>query len=166
MADSITKSIFEGRVRVRVCGILQEENAILMLKHKGIGPNGHLWSPPGGGIEFGENAEDALKKEFLEETGLTISVGQFLFVNEYQDDRHHAIELFFEVTRLAGEIQLGADPELPKNKQILEELRWLSFDEIKNMDSGFLHNAFGLTQEPNQITELRGFFKFANISIK
>ncbi|MEQ8583256.1 MAG: NUDIX hydrolase [Marinoscillum sp.] len=166
MADSGTKSIFEGRVRARVCGILQEEGAILMLRHKGIGPNGYLWSPPGGGIEFGESAEGALKKEFLEETGLRVSIGQFLFVNEYQDDRHHAIELFFEVTRIAGEIQLGQDPELPKNEQILEELKWLSFAEIKTMDSGFLHNAFRLTQEPNQITELRGFFKFGNISIK
>lgn len=32
------------------------------------------WRPLGGGVEFGERVEDALKREFIEETGLDIEI--------------------------------------------------------------------------------------------
>ena len=46
---------FQGKVRVRACGILIENQRILLVKHRGLGAQGYFWSPPGGGMEFGEN---------------------------------------------------------------------------------------------------------------
>lgn len=43
--------------------------------------HGHCYLP-GGHIEPGETAAEALAREFLEETGLTITVGPFLLANE------------------------------------------------------------------------------------
>ena len=38
---------------------------------------------PGGGIEFGEGIEDALKREFQEEVNAEVISSTFLYVNEF-----------------------------------------------------------------------------------
>ena len=96
--DAIEKEIidkFGERIRVRACGICIEASKILMVKHLIVGKQDYLWAPPGGGMKFGESARECLKREFMEETGLDIRVGDFLFVNEFKDPPLHAIELFF-----------------------------------------------------------------------
>ena len=45
-------TMYGNRVRVRVCGILIQEDKILLINHKGVGEKGSLWAPPGGGLEF------------------------------------------------------------------------------------------------------------------
>lgn len=159
-------SIFEHKVRVRVCGILIEQDQVLMLKHRGVGPGGYLWSPPGGGLEFGEDAQQAIAKEFIEETGLEVIPVSFLFVNEYRDDRFHAVELFFQVEKTGGQLKLGYDPELASTGQILEQVQWLSAEDIMDIDKKFMHNVFHDVKSLDAVLGLRGFFKFANISIK
>ena len=164
MSESVSKQLYEHKVRVRICGILIKEDALLLLKHEGIGPSGFIWSPPGGGLEFDENAHSTLAKEFLEETGLTIRVGEFLFVNEYKNDRHHAVELFFRVHKVDGQEELGIDPEVPDHEQILSELRWITFNELNKMPKSHLHNIFNELDHPSMIVESSGFYKFEGIS--
>lgn len=154
---------FMNKARIRVCGILEENDSVLMIKHEGIGSGGFLWSPPGGGVEFGEKAESRLIQEFIEETGLKIKVGSFLFVNEYIDQQLHAIELFFSVTKLSGELSLGTDPELSQENQIIKEIRFLSYEKLKNMPRNQVHNAFNSMKMKKSITELKGFVKFGDI---
>jgi len=96
--------------------------------------SGEFWSPPGGGLQFGETIEDCLKREFLEETHTIISVGKFLEINEFVKPPLHAIELFYEVKILSGEIKIGFDPEM--EMQIIKDVKWLSFDEVLNKEEG------------------------------
>ncbi len=166
MMETVSKGLYEHKVRVRVCGILVEDSKILLLKHEGVGSAGFIWSPPGGGLEFDQNAHSTLVKEFKEETDLTIEVGEFLFVNEYQDDRFHAVELFFLVKKIEGNEKLGFDPEVPKNEQILTEMRWIDFEELKKMPKVNLHNIFSELDHPSMIVESSGFYKFGSISKK
>lgn len=166
MKESASKRLYEQKVRVRVCGILVQNDHILLLKHQGIGTGGFLWAPPGGGLEFAENAHTALIKEFKEETHLDIKVENFLFVNEYQDVRYHAMEIFFQVSKLGGQEKLGTDPEVPPNEQILTELRWIHFDELNNLPKMHLHNIFHELDHPSMILESSGFYKFEGISEK
>ncbi len=151
--------MYQGKVRVRAVGILIEADKLLLLKHEGLGPAGHLWSPPGGGVDFGVDAETTLRKEFAEETHLEITVQQFLFVNEHVDDRHHAIELFFEVKRVSGEVKLGQDPEV--KQQILSEIAFLSWDEIRQMPPSAVHSVFSRIAHLEDMRKLRGYYKFA-----
>lgn len=44
----------------------------LLLIQKGRGPYTGTWDLPGGGLEFGESPEDAVRREVWEETGLTV----------------------------------------------------------------------------------------------
>ena len=93
-----------------------------------------FWLPPGGGLEFGETIEDCLKREFLEETNTVISVGKFLKINEFIKLPLHAIELFYEVKIISGELGIGFDPEM--EQQIIKDVRWLSFAEVLEKEEG------------------------------
>lgn len=119
-----------------------------------------MWAPPGGGIDFGESAEEALKREFLEETGLKIEVKEFLFVFELINKKHHAIELFYKVESIEGKLSLGEDPEFSKSAQIMVEASFLSYDEISRMDPKLLHGIFSDAKAPEKALELRGLFSF------
>lgn len=124
---------YANRLRVRVCGILILENEILLVKHKSITKLGVFWAPPGGGLEFGETTENALKREFLEETGLEIEVVDFLFVNEFLNPPLHGIELFFEVKKTGGILKTGFDPEMDLEHQIIEETRFVDLEELSTL---------------------------------
>lgn len=150
-------TIFKNKVRVRVCGLMQEENQLLLIRHQSIGTAGFLWAPPGGGIEFGISAEETLKKEFLEETHLTIEVEQFLFVHEHIDEKHHAIELFYRVKRTGGRLKLGKDPELSEDNQILSDLRFFKLTDIDQMEKTVLHNVFCQVNHAKNVFDLKGF---------
>ncbi|WP_425392333.1 NUDIX domain-containing protein [Ekhidna sp.] len=155
-----TVSQFENIVRVRVCGLLFENDRVLLLKHDNIGPEGYLWAPPGGGVAFGESLEKTLKKEFKEETNLDIDIDEYLFTNEFIGKKHHAIELFFKVSRISGELELGKDPELAQDQQILSEARFFSGVELNNLRENAIHNAFHTANARDKIAELRGLITF------
>src|SRR5262245_33334448 len=97
MDNEITK-IYGNRLRVRVCGLCWDGESILLVNHK-MTSGKDLWIPPGGGVEFGETLEMALKREFLEETGLEVTPTQFAFGCEFIMEPLHSIELFFNVVR-------------------------------------------------------------------
>ena len=54
-----------------------EQGRLLMIK-RGHEPGAGLWSIPGGRIEPGETDAEALVREMLEETSLTVEVGRLL----------------------------------------------------------------------------------------
>ena len=53
------------------------QGRLLMIK-RGHEPGAGLWSIPGGRIEPGETDAEALVREMLEETGLTVQVGRLI----------------------------------------------------------------------------------------
>lgn len=77
-------------IRVGVYGLLLRDNKILMIK-KSRGPYKGKFDLPGGKIEDNESMEEALKREFIEETGLDIEVNDFIAMNEsdeyYKNDK-------------------------------------------------------------------------------
>jgi 8-oxo-dGTP diphosphatase len=119
---------YGNQLRVRVCGICVKEGKILLINHSGLNESGEFWSPPGGGLQFGETIEDCLKREFLEETNTMISIGKFLTIKEFIKPPLHAIELFYEVKIKSGNVKKGFDPEM--EEQIIKDIQWMSFEEI------------------------------------
>ena len=131
-----------------------------------MGPNRVFWSVPGGGMKFGTSAEENLKREFLEETGLEIQVDSYLFVHEYLDPPLHAMEHFFWVKKIGGELTLGQDPEMNDSKQILLDFAWMSIDQLKILPKDSLHPVFWGIKTLDDLGLWKGYFNFGNNSIK
>ena len=53
------------------------------------------WEIPGGGVTAGEESEDAIKREILEETGLDVSNAQGGYVFSYRRDNHQEKNNYF-----------------------------------------------------------------------
>jgi 8-oxo-dGTP diphosphatase len=125
---------YGNHLRVRICGICVQKGKILLINHSGMNESSEFWSPPGGGLQFGETIDECLKREFLEETNTIISIGKFLTVREFIKSPLHAIELFYEVKIESGEVKKGFDPEM--KEQIIKDIQWLSFEEILEKGKG------------------------------
>lgn len=149
---------YGNKIRVRVCGLLFRNSEILLVKHLTIGKNKFFYAPPGGGIDFGESAEESLIREFYEETGLIVRIKSFLLTHEYLEPPLHAIELFFEVEEIGGTLSLGKDPEMGLENQIIKEVKFWSLSEIKKNDPGLFHNIFRLAKTNTELLNLKGYF--------
>lgn len=166
--DNISKEIeskFGNQLRMRVNGILIENEKILMIKHR-MGNGRILWSVPGGGMQFGQDAKSNLIREFEEETGLIVTVENYLFVHEYLNPPLHALEHFFLVKWMDGDLKLGTDPELEVENQIIEETRWMSLKNIQSLSTNSLHPIFWGIKSLSTLGLYKGYFNFENISIK
>lgn len=151
---------FGNRLRVRVCGICVEEDRILLVRHRALGREGVLWAPPGGGMHFGQSAGANLVREFREETGLTVSVGDFICTHEFLEPPLHAIELFFNVSISGGSLRTGTDPEMEPSAQIIDEVRFVPFDEIAHGEPAQYHNILRICSDLSKIQDLRGYLIF------
>ena len=149
--------LYGNRLRLRVCGLLREGDRLLMVRHRGINPSDTFWCPPGGGPQFNETAPDALIREFQEETGLTVSVGELLFVNEFMKPPLHAMELFFIVDRISGQVHQGTDPEMSVDGQIIDDVRLMTFAEIKACPPADVHYLFSRCQTLEDVYRLQGY---------
>ena len=159
--QDIHKSIikkFGNKLRIRVCGLCIEDDKILMVNHHSLNESGEFWGPPGGGMEFGSSAEENLKREFFEETGIRIEVEKFLFVHEYLSPPLHAIELIFKVKRRSGNINIGYDPEMKEEAQIIKDVNFVSLEKLKNMDKGNVHQLFLFIEKIRDIDQERGYY--------
>jgi 8-oxo-dGTP diphosphatase len=137
IAEEVKKT-FGQKLRVRVCGICILQDKILLVNHRGLRKSNNFWAPPGGGMNFGELATETLEREFREETGYQIKTGRFLFVNEFMGKELHAIELFFEVEAVEGEIRMGTDPEL--QEQIIKEVKFVTLEELQSYQLEEIHS--------------------------
>jgi 8-oxo-dGTP diphosphatase len=152
-------NLYGHRLRLRVCGLLRDGDRLLMVRHRGIGPTDTFWSPPGGGMQFGETAPDALAREFREETGLVIEVGELLFVNEFFQPPLHALELFFTVQATGGQLGRGLDPEMSADRQIISDVQLLPFADIKVRPATEVHTVFGRCASLSDVFALRGYLR-------
>ena len=151
--DGEIVKIYGNRLRVRVCGLCWDGDRLLLANHGSVAGS-NLWLPPGGGVDYGETLEKALKREFREETGLEVSLLDFAFGCELVKEPLHAVELFFNVIKNGGALKTGYDPEL----QIIQDVRFFSENEIKGLPPDELHGIFRFAETTNGLRNLAGFY--------
>ncbi len=94
--------------------VLNEQGEILLQKRGDF----HAWGLPGGAIELGESAEEAMIREVYEETGFIVKVNNFLgvytrYTNVYPNgDRAQSIAIFFICSIVSGNLHIDHDETL------------------------------------------------------
>src|SRR6266487_411503 len=89
------------RFTIRVYGILMDENKRVLISDEFIRGD-YFTKFPGGGLEFGEGTRDCLKREFKEETGLDVTVGEHIYTTDYFqisafNKEHQIISIYYFV---------------------------------------------------------------------
>ncbi len=106
-------SCFNDRVDV-VAAVIERDGRVLICQRKG-GRHGHKWEFPGGKVERGESAAEALKRELCEELAIDAQIGDQMEQHEIRYGNGPLLRLqFFRVSNFTGE---------PKNLQF-ERIVW------------------------------------------
>ncbi|PKO23597.1 MAG: NUDIX hydrolase [Chloroflexi bacterium HGW-Chloroflexi-1] len=114
MADDHSERMFPTRPLAGV-GAVVWDGARLLLEQRGQEPARGLWAVPGGLIELGETAEDAVRREVREECGIDVTVGPLLGlfepVQRDPDDRirYHYVVIDFLAYYRSGTLRVGDD---------------------------------------------------------
>lgn len=85
-------------------------------------PIGGEWHILGGHLKYGEQPEEAMKREAKEETGLEVEVHQVVDVMTWSD-RNQALSVLYHCEASSRDAEAKDD---------LQEVKWVSADEIKD----------------------------------
>jgi ADP-ribose pyrophosphatase YjhB (NUDIX family) len=97
---------FGKKVVLCVDGLCVKDGKLLLLK-RNVEPFRGFWHVVGGHVDDGETLKEALIREFQEETGLTVEVGDLLCGRIEETFDRVKIIVALKVVRLAGEIKLN-----------------------------------------------------------
>ncbi|NHB76526.1 NUDIX domain-containing protein [Rhodobacter calidifons] len=116
---------FRPRIAARAL-ILHQDRLLLVNAYPGARLG--LWCAPGGGCEAGQSLPENLAREVREETGLTISIGPPVLVNEFHDPEtgFHQIDLFFRCTLVSGDL----DPRWTDPEGVVTDRRFFSRSDL------------------------------------
>ena len=129
------------RFNIRVYGLLIDENKNVLVSDEYIRGN-YFTKFPGGGLELGEGTRDCLIREFKEETGLDVIIGDHLYTTDfYQQSAFKSsdqiISIYYAVSckDLSG-LKTSTKPfdlstEITSNPTAAgESFRWVAWDDF------------------------------------
>ena len=126
---------------VRVYGLLLDSQNRLLVSDEYI--KGEFFTKlPGGGLEFGEGTRDGLAREFMEETGITVTVGAHLYTTDFFqisafNKKDQIISIYYMVSSTesdkikTSEKNFDFSPDQIADKNgTFESFRWVNFEEL------------------------------------
>ena len=120
-------------IRPIALGLAIKNNKLLVSEGFDKVKNETFYRCLGGGIEFLEKSEEALKREFLEEINIEITVKDFLGISEsiftYQGKKAHELILFYSIDI--------SDENYKEEYKVIDDhsetiAKWVDIEEFKN----------------------------------
>ncbi len=108
--------------------IIEDENVLIV--RRGQPPKMGAWSIPGGGVDLGEDLEQACMREVREETGLEVEIlseGRVLnrvTRDEWERVQFHYVLIDFVCRPTGGVLQAASD---------ISEARWVPLSEVSSL---------------------------------
>jgi mutator protein MutT len=116
---------------VPAVGAITFHRGNVLLVQRGRKPNIGKWTLPGGVVELGENPVEALKREILEECGISVEIGDVVeVVNRVIPDESGRIQYHYIIIDYVAKYKGGV---LKPASDILDA-RWVSLEEIEKYD--------------------------------
>ena len=114
-----------------VRGICEVNDRILLLKVRSKSSHdADKWEIPGGKVKKGEFFDDALRREYLEETGLEINIDSLYNViqNDYTacktNEKIKSVQLIMKVSSTTDNVEISEEHD---------EYKWFSREELKEL---------------------------------
>lgn len=108
---------------IRPCGVRVEDNKVLTMRYSYGGRD--RFNLPGGGVEEGDELVVAtLHREFREELGVEITVGDLLFTAETRVHNRHVFHMIFHITKIIG------TPSCHRSMTKAIEVVWLPLESL------------------------------------
>lgn len=114
-----------------VRGICEVEGKVLLLKVRSKSSHdASKWEIPGGKVKKGEFFDDALRREFIEETGIEITLESLFnaIQNNYTacktNEQVKSIQLIMKVTADVSEVQISEEHD---------EYKWFTKEEVQEL---------------------------------
>ena len=115
----------EKLVRLVVVGLILRGREVLICQRRADQPMAHKWEFPGGKMEPGESAEQALARELDEELGIAAKLGARVAHMRHTYRSGSAVDLqFFTVHEFSREI----------TNRIFKDLRWCELVDLPRYD--------------------------------
>jgi 8-oxo-dGTP diphosphatase len=112
-------------LRFVAAALIVRSGEVLIGQRRPDQPMALLWEFPGGKIEAGESAPQALARELSEELGISASIGPPVTRIRHNYRHGGAVDLqFFSVIEFTGEIQ----------NQIYQQVKWVRLEDLPNYE--------------------------------
>jgi 8-oxo-dGTP diphosphatase len=114
-----------GALRFVAAALIIRADEILICQRRPDQPMALQWEFPGGKIEPGESAEEALARELHEELGITARIGGRVTHIRHNYRHGGAVDLqFFAVREFGGELE----------NRIFHQVKWVRLEHLPNYD--------------------------------
>ena len=125
--------------RLTVDSWVRDRRGRVLLVQRARPPFTGRWGLPGGFCEWKEQTEACCARETLEETGLTVSVGELrgVYSKPDRDPRGHNVTVLYAARRMRGRAEGGDDAA---------DARWFTPAEIRRLKFAFDHREIVLEQ--------------------